>query len=81
MSFDAANVLRELPEVTGIIKGEGEETFARLAGYYVDKWCEKGTDSGKSLPTYNPVWKIYPGLLFAFPMVHWQIPVSARSWI
>lgn len=27
VSFDAANVLRELPEVTGIIKGEGEETF------------------------------------------------------
>lgn len=42
VSFDAAKVLRELPEVTGIMKGEGEETFAQLAGYYVDKRCEKG---------------------------------------
>ena len=45
MSFDAAKVLGELPEATGVMKGEGEETFAQLAGYYVDKLCKKGTDS------------------------------------
>ena len=50
VSFDAAKVLGELPEATGVMKGEGEETFAQLAGYYVDKLCEKGTDSGKILP-------------------------------
>ena len=41
VSFDAAKVLGELPEATGVMKGEGEETFAQLAGYYVDKLCKK----------------------------------------
>ena len=43
VSFDAAKVLGELPEATGVMKGEGEETFAQLAGYYVDKLCKKGS--------------------------------------
>ena len=30
VSYDAAEVLRELPEVSGGMKGEGEETFAEL---------------------------------------------------
>lgn len=30
VSYDAAEVLRELPEVSGVMKGEGEETFAEL---------------------------------------------------
>lgn len=81
VSFDAAKVLGELPEATGVMKGEGEETFAQLAGYYVDKLCKKGTDSGKSCRTDRPVWKIYPGLPFASPMVRWQIPVYAGPWI
>ena len=30
VSYDAVRVLEELPEVAGVMKGEGEETFARL---------------------------------------------------
>ena len=30
VSYDAADVLSRLPEVEGVIKGEGEETFARM---------------------------------------------------
>lgn len=31
VSYDAIAVLKRLPEVTGVMKGEGEETFAELA--------------------------------------------------
>ncbi len=34
VSFDAADILRCYPMVTGIMVGEGEETFAELVGYY-----------------------------------------------
>lgn len=37
VSYDAGEVLRRLPEVTGIVKGEGEETFLELASYYVEE--------------------------------------------
>ena len=40
VSFDSEKVLRENPSVTGIMKGEGEETFAQLAQYYVDNLRE-----------------------------------------
>lgn len=41
VSYDAEEVLRRLPEVTGVVKGEGEETFLELAAYYVE---EKGEE-------------------------------------
>ncbi|MEQ2425669.1 B12-binding domain-containing radical SAM protein [Enterocloster hominis (ex Hitch et al. 2024)] len=40
VSFDSEKVLRENPSVTGVMKGEGEETFAQLAQYYVDNLRE-----------------------------------------
>ena len=67
VSFDAAKVLGELPEATGVMKGEGEETFAQLAGYYVDKLCKKGTDSGKILPDGQAGLENIPGLAFRLP--------------
>ena len=67
VSFDAAKVLGELPEATGVMKGEGEETFAQLAGYYVDKLCKKGTDSGKILPDGQACLENIPGLAFRLP--------------
>lgn len=40
VSFDAENFLKEIPQVTGVMVGEGEETFLELARYYIEK---KGT--------------------------------------
>ena len=40
VSFDAENFLNEMPQVTGVMVGEGEETFLELARYYIEK---KGT--------------------------------------
>ena len=37
VSFDAEQFLGENPEFTGVMVGEGEETFLELAGYYVEK--------------------------------------------
>lgn len=37
VSYDAPKVLSEHPEVTGIMVGEGEETFRELLWYYVEK--------------------------------------------
>lgn len=36
VSYDAAARLRQEPAVTGVMKGEGEETFARLMEFYVN---------------------------------------------
>lgn len=37
VSYDSEEVLRRFPEVTGVVKGEGEETFLELATYYVER--------------------------------------------
>lgn len=37
VSYDAKNVLEKLPQVTGVMKGEGEETFLALMDYYHGK--------------------------------------------
>ena len=82
VSFDAAKVLGELPEATGVMKGEGEETFAQAGRIIMWISCvKKGQTVEKSCRTDRPVWKIYPGLPFASPMVRWQIPVYAGPWI
>ena len=36
VSYDSKDVLLRLPEVTGVMKGEGEEMFLELAAYYID---------------------------------------------
>lgn len=47
VSYDGKTVLRELPWITGIMKGEGEETFAQLARYYADNGTNHTKGSGK----------------------------------
>lgn len=37
VSYDATDVLVRLPEVTGVIRGEGEETFRELVSCYEEK--------------------------------------------
>ena len=37
VSYDAQDVLKRFPQVTGVIKGEGEETFLELMDYYHGK--------------------------------------------
>lgn len=45
VSYDAAEVLGRLPQVKGVMKGEGEETFAQLCRVYAA--CgERGEESG-----------------------------------
>ena len=39
VSYDAPKLLAEHPEVTGIMVGEGEETFRELLRYYVKREC------------------------------------------
>ena len=36
VSYDAENFLTEMPEVTGVLVGEGEKTFHDLPEYYID---------------------------------------------
>ena len=47
VSYDAGQVLRRLPEVTGVIMGEGEETFLDVLRYYHK---EKRCDSLEKIP-------------------------------
>lgn len=43
VSYDGAAVLTRLPQVTGVIKGEGEQTFRELAEYY-QGGCANGVE-------------------------------------
>lgn len=36
VSYDAEKILTEMPEVTGVLVGEGEKTFHNLLEYYID---------------------------------------------
>lgn len=44
VSFDGEKILKEYPMLTGIMAGEGEETFAEVLDYYI-----KGKTEGKKL--------------------------------
>lgn len=46
VSYDSKEVLSRLPEVTGIMKGEGEETFRELVAYYKENRGELSTIPG-----------------------------------
>ena len=39
VSFDAPEILKEYPMVTGVMVGDGEATFRELLQYYVDEWA------------------------------------------
>ena len=41
VSFDAPQFLEENQEFTGVMAGEGEETFLELAGHYIEQKPEK----------------------------------------
>ena len=42
VSYDAADVLKRLPQVTGVMKGEGEETFSELCNMWSDTELGRG---------------------------------------
>lgn len=44
VSFESEAFLRVHPEVTGIMRGEGEDTFSALAGYYIYGSPQRLTD-------------------------------------
>ncbi len=56
VSYDAAEVLRELPEVSGVMKGEGEETFAELmkAGIALRQCVRTSVDKASEVPAAEP---------------------------
>ena len=51
VSFHGEELLRSMPQLTGIMAGEGEETFRELAGYYVKKQRAAGRYPGNSFPS------------------------------
>ena len=46
VSYDSADVLKRLPSVTGVMKGEGEETFAELIRLYEEKRADERALAG-----------------------------------
>lgn len=55
VSYDAGKVLEENLWADGIMKGEGEETFAQLAGLYVDKEPEDAKCCGQTMDDQHSV--------------------------
>lgn len=52
VSFDASRILAKYPMVTGVMIGEGEETFRELLEYYAEKWeAENGYSTGTAKGT------------------------------
>ena len=45
VSYRAEEVLAEFPQITGIMTGEGEYTFYKLAEFYCEGYSDKGTAS------------------------------------
>ena len=52
VSYDARKVLEEHPEVTGVMKGEGEVTFLELAGFYLEGISELAKIEGITFCRY-----------------------------
>lgn len=50
VSYDAQRILQEYPELTGIMIGEGEETFSELMAYYCRRDREIADIAGLCLP-------------------------------
>lgn len=51
VSYNGPELLAEFPQVTGVMAGEGEETFARLVAYYEENagtgdWSRNQVDAG-----------------------------------
>ena len=66
VSYRGEALLKELPEVRGVMVGEGEETFAKLIGLY-ETWQKEAvtgwrneTEAGKALA---PAWEELPGIV------------------
>ncbi|MDD2980351.1 MAG: B12-binding domain-containing radical SAM protein [Hespellia sp.] len=60
VSFDAEDVLGRLPQVKGVMKGEGEETFLELMEYYHQKDRELSAIAGITYygdRIYNNPWR------------------------
>jgi len=51
VSFDAPEILRKYPMITGVMIGEGEETFRELMEYYLDRRESLTEIPGLCLPT------------------------------
>ena len=49
VSFEAEKLLREFPELKGIMVGEGEETFKELLSFYVEREERKESEDGSVL--------------------------------
>lgn len=62
VSYDAASVMREAPYIAGIMKGEGEETFAQLVKYYAEYGPDDEADVGKQSCLLH-----IPGLVYRGP--------------
>lgn len=76
VSYDAGEVLRREPAVTGIMKGEGEETFARLMEYYVNQDAEQ-TGTGTLAGIAGLAFRDEEGIIRENPIQ----PVMDMSWI
>lgn len=64
VSYNAAAALHALPFVKGVMKGEGEETFAQLVQFYVDKESCLPESCGKPSENSRLHLEDIPGLLF-----------------
>ena len=53
VTYDAPKRLAQFPMVTGIMVGEGEETFRELLSYYVQRHMRSRKDEGGESATYS----------------------------
>ena len=62
VSYDAPGILKEYPQVTGIMIGEGEATFAELLESYVKLWEQEQAEAVACAPSQAHNLQDIPGL-------------------
>ena len=63
VSYRAEKILTELPEVRGVLVGEGEETFAKLVALYTEMECN-GKEHTVNTAVGESIWNSVPGIVF-----------------
>lgn len=64
VSYEPEEFLRKYPMVTGVMIGEGEETFRQLCGYYVKKWEEPYNKNKNQIQSEEFMLEKISGLIF-----------------
>ncbi len=78
VSFDADRILKQYPQLAGIMVGEGEATFRELAEYYVKRAEDAGKVSGDKADAKADL-RAVSGLCLHSGYTSWRPPIDMNT--